>query len=308
MLFRRCLICHTIGIWLIAACAAGCQTKSEPDCPVFLGCEVSVDSSAVRSWEWQDIHIPAYQWPAGTAFGNGLFVDVAFDPEGVAIEGERLRFRINPKTPRPTADAHSPHNYRSEIHTAPWNIEHPIGTEQWIGWQYTLGQNYVRDVTSPITIFQNHPGIRGLSPQIELELAGFNDPPPAAGGEIQVVNAANDDRQLLSLKPEAGSILNIVLHVVYGRGQEGLLQVWINDQLYYNKKGNTVYADHLFGGNNKWGIYHHTFNNAPEEVQQSLSAGAGIFDLYMGPLKMLTRAPSHPEYKTNAYHFVDPNR
>ncbi len=261
--------------------------------------------SKPKIWNWEQVDIPAYSWPEGTAFGDGLFVDVAFDPQGVTHSGNQLRFYIDPlNAPQGMP---SNFNYRSEIHTAPWPIDHPLGTEQWMGWEYTFGDDYVIDPTSPITIFQNHPGIRGLSPQIELELAALDSPRPAQGGEIQVVNEASSDRIVYPIKPKAGDRLKVVIHVIYGLGKEGLLQVWLNETLYYNRKTSTVYEDYPWGGNNKWGIYHHTFNDSAADVQSSLDIGAGKMELFMSPLRLLTRSPDHPEYGLDAYDLVKPD-
>lgn len=267
----------------------------------------AIKYSTPRVWDWSRLELPAYSWPEGVAFGDGLYVDVAFDPTGVSIVDEQLRFYIDPLSPATPAEASSEFNYRSEIHTEPWPINHALGIEQWIGWEYTFGDDYVIDPTSPITIFQNHPGVRGLSPQIELELAALDSPRPAQGGEIQVVNEASSDRILYPITPEAGDRLQVVIHVIYGLGTDGLLQVWLNDTLYYDEKTSTVYEDYPWGGNNKWGIYHHTFNDSAADVQSSLDIGAGKFELLMGSLKLLTRNPKHPEYGMDAFYLVDPN-
>ncbi len=266
----------------------------------------SQDDSLLKIWKWGNITIPSYSWPAGTAFGEGLFIDTAFDPEGISIHGGEIRFHVDPINPAPPQDAPSEFNYRSEIHTTPWNINHPLGTEQWFGWQYTFGDNYVIDPTSPITIFQNHPGVTGESPQFELELAALNSPAPALGGELQIVNEASSDRIVLDIKPEAGESIDIVIHVVYGLGAEGLLQIWLNETLYYDEQTSTVYQAYPWGGNNKWGIYHHTFNNSSSDVQSSLDIGAGPMDLYMNALRLITRTPDHAEYKIDAYDLVKP--
>ncbi len=267
---------------------------------------VSNDVSTLKVWDWNTINIPPYSWAEGTLFGDDLYVNIAFDPSGVSTHGNDLRFSIDPlNVPQGTP---SPYNFRSEIHTAPWPINHPLGTEQWIGWVYTFGDDYIIDPTSPITIFQNHPGINGLSPQIELEIAALNTPSPALGGEIQVVNEASSDRIVYPVKPKAGDKLEVVIHVIYGIGTEGLLQVWLNDELYYNKKTSTVYQDYPWGGNNKWGIYHHTFNDSEADVQSSLNIGAGKFELFMSPLRLLTRTPDHEEYELSAYNLVRPEQ
>lgn len=264
----------------------------------------STNRSKVREWYWEDVNIPPYTWEEGTKFGDGLFVDNAFDSEGVTIVGNQLRFWIDPLNA--PADAPSDFNFRSEIHTDPWPIKHPLGTEQWMGWTYTFGDNYLPDPTSPITIFQNHPSIHGLSPQLELELAALNSPSPAKGGELQVVNEASSDRIIYPIKPKAGDELDIVIHVIYGIGEQGLFQVWLNDTLYYNRKTSTVYEEYPWGGNNKWGVYHHTFNDSEADVQSSLDIGAGKMELFMSALRLLTRQPTHPEYGQDAMHLVRP--
>lgn len=268
--------------------------------------EKSTDTSVLTIWNWHEISIPEYSWPNGVGFGDGLFVDVAFDTTGVKIQDNQIKFRLNPNAMEPPSGAHSPFNYRSEIHTMPWNIEHPVGTEQWIGWRFTFGQDYVIDHTSPITIFQNHPGVRGMDPQFELEIAALDNPRPAKGGEIQVVNTAALQRNVYPVIPKAGETLDLVIHVIYGDDSEGMLQVWMNGMLYYDEQIATVYSQYPWGGNNKWGVYHHTFNNSQTDVESSLAIGAGIMDLYMGPLKMITRVPDHPEYGVDAYDLVRP--
>ncbi len=262
--------------------------------------------SKLQSWNWAYIDIPPYTWEDGTKFGDGLYVNIAYDPQGVTIEENKIRFSIDPLNA--PSDAPSDFNFRSEIHTDPWPINHELGTEQWIGWEYIFGDNYVIDPTSPITIFQNHPGVNGLSPQIELEIAGLGNPNPAVGGEIQVVNEASSDRIVYPVIPQAGDHLEVVIHVIWGLGTEGLLQVWLNGTLYYDERTSTVYEDQPWGGNNKWGVYHHTFNNSPADVQSSLDIGAGKMDLYMGTLRLLTRKPGHPEYGLNAYDIIRPVR
>ncbi len=294
-----------LGFFLLGIFSLGCQPVTPSN--GLVSAPPPSDSFRVRVWKWEQVIIPSYTWPEGTPFGHGLYVDVAMDPHGVTIVGNLLRFYVNPVSPPPPPNAGSPNNYRSEIRTAPWNIEHPLGTEQWIGWRYHFGESYVIDPTSPITIFQNHPGVEGFSPQFELEIAARNRPSPAKGGEIQVVNSANEERIVYPVRPRAGETLDVVIHVIYGIHSAGLLQVWLNGELFYNKRVSTVYEEYPWGGNNKWGIYHHTFNDSPADVQSSLAAGAGKVELFMGSLRLLTRTPDDPGYKTRAYHLVLPD-
>ena len=284
----------------------GCRNAEIVDEPQGPDLSPPTNTAMVNTWLWNNITIPPYTYPDGTAFGNGLYTNTAYDPMGVSIVGDRMRFNLNPFDPVPSPTFSSPHNYRSEIHTDPWQINHPLGTEQWIGWRYYFSDDYVIDPTSPITIFQNHPGIGGLSPMIELEIAAFDDPPSAQGGEIQVVNV--NGRIIYPVTPVAGDSLDVVIHLIYGLGNNGLTQVWLNGVLYHDKVEQTVYTDYPWGGNNKWGIYHHTFKNSPSDVQSSKDAGAGYVELFMGPLRLLTRTPSDPEYQMDAYNLVNPGQ
>lgn len=265
----------------------------------------SLDDSKLRTWNWRDLHIPPYSWDEGSSFGDGLHTDIAYDDQSVKIEGDQLRFRVHPLSPAPPSDASGDFNFRSEIRTAPWRIRHPLGTEQWIGWSYTFGENYVPDHTSPITIFQNHPGISGLSPVFEVTIAKRHNHLQNPGGEVEFVNKGNDDRENYSkFRPMAGDKLKIVVHVVYGIGEDGLLELWLDDELVYSKRVSTVYGNHQYGGNNKWGVYHHTFNGSESSVYSSLDIGAGDVELKMSSLRLLTRTPSDTEYRTNAFEMV----
>jgi len=144
-----------------------------------------------------------------------------------------------------------------------------------------------------------------LSPVFEVTLAKRHNHLQNPGGEIEFVNKGNDDRENYSkFRPEAGDQLKIVLHVVYGIDENGLLELWLDDELVYSKSVSTVYDNHAYGGNNKWGIYHHTFKNSESSVNASLDIGAGDVELKMSTLRMLTRTSSDPEYKTNAYEMV----
>jgi hypothetical protein len=304
------VIAAALFILFLASCEkSNSQAPMEEEEPIILNPPtptISMDTSLLRTWIWDTITIPPYTYPDGTAFGDGLYTNSTYDPNGVSITDDKMRFFLDPINPTPPAGAQSPYNYRSEIHTDPWQINHPLGTEQWIGWRYCFPNNYVIDTTSPITIFQNHPGIGGLSPILELEIAAFDDPSPAIGGEIQVVDVAG--RTVYPVRPEAGDSLDVVIQVVWGFAGTGLVRVWLNHELYHERKDITVLQDYPWGGNNKWGIYHHTFKNSQSDVQASINAGAEFVELYMGPLRLMTRTPSHPEYKLDAYHLVDPRQ
>ena len=285
---------------------------------IFVSCTGNACSQPIdtlRIWKWEEVTIPNYTWPRATPFGNGLHVDVAYDPNGVSIVGDRIRFFVDPTQPKVPNEGDSNYNYRSEIRTAPWKIHHPLGTEQWIGFDYIFSEDYKIDPTSPITIYQNHPGVTGIPPQFELELAALSRPRPATGGEVQVVNHTNGvdsshprrgDRIVTSIKPVEGDTLKVIVHVVYGRGEQGLLQIWLNEILCYDQSTSTVYDDYQWGGNNKWGIYHHTHRRSTD-VASTQWEGIYNMSLSMGTLKLLTRYPGQPHYLENAYDLVKPD-
>ncbi|MGI9544964.1 MAG: heparin lyase I family protein, partial [Cyclobacteriaceae bacterium] len=260
-------------------------------------------TSTFKVWEWDQINLPSYGLN-GTAFGDGLYVDIEYDTQGVTIANDQLRYYADPINPTPPSGSF---NFRSEIRTAPWRIEHPLGTEQWIGWRYTFGDSYKIDPTASVIIYQNHPGSKGFSPTINIEIAREGQLQGVAAGEIQIINNANyPDREGYGIAPKAGESLDIVVHVIYGQGSNGLLQVWLNGNKLYDKQIQTVYDDLPWGGNNKWGIYKHSHRNQ-SAVQNSLDAGVSNMEIFMGTLKLLTRTPADTEYGQDAYDLVTPD-
>ena len=85
--------------------------------------------------------------------------------------------------------------------------------------------------------------------------------------------------------------------------RKALLQVWIDDVSVYDKQVSTVYPGSPWGGNAKWGIYHHRWRNGPD-VQNSLDQGITHIETFMGPLRMITRYPGDPDYGKDSYDLV----
>ena len=248
----------------------------------------TIDTSNLQVWNWENYEVPENTWPKGTSFAKkSLMIDAHFSPGGVSRSGDKLRFYLNPLVPECPPGATYDFNMRSEIRTIPWQIQHPLGTEQWIGWRYIFGSNYRIDPTSPIIIYQNHPGIRGEGPMFNLEIAALNRPRPALGGEIQGVNRSADQRIVYPPRPRAGDTLDVVVHVVFDQGENGLLQVWLNDTLQFDHQGSTVLAQYPWGGNNKWGIYHHT-HRYEKDVLSSRAAGVTDVEIIYGAPKITT--------------------
>lgn len=262
-----------------------------------------------KAWCWDDITIPEYTNKKGVALSNNqLYVDSECYEKQVTNVGNRLRFSINPTTPSTDKNWCSrDFNMRAEIRTAPWNIRHPLGTEEWFGWSYTFGKDYVIDKNNQWLFFQVHHGVVGDSPQTELMVIKDGQFKGHDAGEIYVVNNANyPDYHPTGIVPKAGEKLDIVVHAVWGDTSNGLLQVWINGQNIYDEQVATVYATHPWGGNAKWGIYKWPWANE-SGVQKSLQRGITHLETYMGPLRMITRRPGDVDYLTDSYSLVAPD-
>jgi hypothetical protein len=182
--------------------------------------------------------------------------------------GNQLKFHLDPTTP--AIGKSSGYNFRTEIRTAPWNIQNPPGTEEWFGWTYTLGDDYVIDQENEWLFWQVQPGVSGVSPHAEIMIINQHQYNGHAAGEIYVINKGNyPDNHPTGITPKAGDKLDIVVHAIWGDASNGHLQVWINGVSVYDKQVATIYAEYPWAGNAKWGIYKWPFRNA-DRVQKSL--------------------------------------
>ena len=284
---------------------------------IFLGfifliiCEsaCSQATDTLRAWEWDQITIPPILPPSQVNF-NGLHSAVQSDPNGISIVGDRMRFYVDPINPLPTPAMEEDFNMRSEFNISPWHVNYPLGTEQWMGWRVTFGDNYVIDPTSNWLMFQVHPGeqngVGTLSPQISFHVQHEADVHTPAAGEITVsVNpqSAATRHSRTFVRPQAGESIDIVVHVIWGDNSNGVLQVWFNGNLVRDEQRTNVYDHSPWGGNAKWGIYKSGWRKQ-SNVQASITAGATHIELYMGTLKVLTRRPSDPNHGKDAYDQV----
>ena len=261
-----------------------------------------------KIWCWENLEIPSYSGSKGVEIANGeLFIDSECYEKQVSANGGKLSFRIDPSNPSTESWCGRDFNMRAEIRTAPWNIRHPKGTEEWFGWSYTFGDNYKIDNSNQWKFFQVHPGITGEPPQVGLEItheAQFWDHP---AGEIYVTNAGGSlNYSPTGVIPKAGQTINIVVHAIWGDDTNGLLQVWIDGQNVYDKQVSTVLADYPWGGNAKWGIYKWPWAKA-DAVLKSKEQGIEFLETYMGSLRIVTRKPGDADYMTDAYQLVAPN-
>lgn len=267
----------------------------------------TADATGLKVWCWQDIDLPDYQDRTSRSFSDGeLHIDSECYEKQVSRVGNQLQFRIDPMEPKVSDWCPRDFNMRAEIRTSPWNIRHALGTEEWFGWSYTFGTDYVVDRNNQWLFFQVHPGIMGESPQVEFTIVKEGQVAGHKAGEIFIVNAANRKEYWpTGIVPGAGETLDLVVHVVWGDASQGLLQVWIDGKRIYDKQVPTVYQRYPWGGNAKWGIYKWPWTQEAG-VRKSKQQGITRLETFMGPLRIITRNPDDQEYLEDAYTRVVP--
>ena len=267
------------------------------------------NESGLKTWCWGDITIPAYSGTKGVSFSDDqLFIDSECNENAISIVDDQLHFYVDPINPPVDSSWCSrDFNMRAEVRTNSWNVQHPIGTEEWFGFAYTFGNAYDIDKLNEWLFFQVHNGIVGTSPHMELLVIKDGQYSGHNAGEVFVVNKGNyPDNHPTGITPVAGETLDIVVHAVWGDESNGLLQVWINGQSVYDKQVRTVYADYPWGGNAKWGIYKWPWANE-NGVQNSLQQGITSLETHMGSLRMITRKPGDVDYLNNSFSLVAPD-
>lgn len=266
-----------------------------------------------KVWCWKDVNVPGYSGNSGVPFSNNeLSFASECNEQQVSKVGDGLRFNVNPTSPEPGNWCNNEYNMRAEISTLPWNVRNPLGTEEWFGWDYTFGNDYAIDAKNSFLFFQIHNGVVGTSPAVELTIAQAGRLDNSAAGTLFVENNANAsnnniyDYKNTGIVPVAGQILEIVVHVIWGRGTDGLLQVWVDGNKIYDKRVDTAYNGSPWGGNAKWGIYKWGWRDKVS-VQESLDTGVSHLETFMGPLRMITRRPGDPDYRKDSYAEVAPD-
>lgn len=266
----------------------------------------------LKTWCWGDTTVPSGANTGRDGFSNGqLALDMACNGNMVTVEGDRLNFKINPTSPAAQGWCDSNFNYRAEIRTMPWNVDHQSGTEEWIGFNYRFGNNYKADPTRNWVLYQAHEGTLGAFPLLSLQINGVNTSAYRTG-ELIIVNSSqpvgNNTNTIYptNFVPKAGESIDIVLHVIWGDNNTGLLEVWLNGTKALDlPTTRTVRSSNQVGGNSKFGIYY-----APWKSQSgvSASAAAGItqMETSMGTLRILTRRPRDANYRQNSYAAVMP--
>ena len=270
------------------------------------------NETGAKVWCWGGIQLPNYSSKTTTFMDGQLGIDNECNVQ-VSNVGDELRMYVDPDAPAPQGWCNNSFNLRAELLTRPWNVDHPAGTEEWVGWTMRFGDNYKVDNsgTGGNWIFwQVHEGTIGASPLLSMQIdqrsgGGFDY------GELMLSNASqpignnNNSNYGTNIIPVAGQTLKIVIHVIWGDDSNGLWEVWVDDVLKHSVQGRTVRAADPVGGNMKFGIYAHKWRNA-SGVAASLAAGVTEIETFLGPLRIITRRPGDSEYGKNSYDEVSP--
>ncbi|MFS4493391.1 heparin lyase I family protein [Maribacter sp. 2308TA10-17] len=268
--------------------------------------------AGTRVWCWSDVKITEDLNSATNFFSsNHLAVNSHCNNGMVTGSGDRLYFKVNPTTPTAQEWCKYDFNYRAEIREHPSDVDHPVGTEQWFGWDYKFGEDYEADAFNEWIMWQVHGSFKSpANPLISLWVAKTNMAKKTnTAGEIFVTNAAinskNHKYTPTGIVPKAGQTLDIVVHVVWGDENTGLYEVWIDDKLIYSEQERTVYQEEPIGGYAKWGIYKWKWQSA-SNIAKSASEGIIQLNTSMGPLRVLMRRPGDQDYLQNSFALVKP--
>lgn len=242
--------------------------------------------------------------------GSQLAKSAHYYGGSVFAQGGRLNFSVNPTNPSPPSGSKYNYNYRAEIRDSPSSVDHQVGTEQWWGFDYKFGEDYVSDKL-PWVLWQTHGSFRQPSnPMTSLQISPANFVGSNSHqGELIVANSVlstgSTKVSRTGIVPSAGQTLKIVVHLIWGDNNKGLYQVWVDDVLVYNEQERTVYVEQPEGGYWKIGIYKWRWQ---QQSNVNLSAGLGINQLNssIGNLRVIKKSPSNPTYLADEYDKVKP--
>ncbi|MGI9551621.1 MAG: PKD domain-containing protein [Aurantibacter sp.] len=272
------------------------------------GCSTNggaANESGLKVWCWEDFEIPVASQRSVAFSDKQLRTDTQCDPNSVKIVGDKIRFYLDPLSPDVPSWCSKNYNMRAEVRTHPYNVNNPIGTEEWYGWSYTFGNGYKIDRESEWLFWQVHHGLSG-SPPVELRIIRDGQHSGHPAGEIYVINKGNgSDESPTGVTPLAGQTIDIVVHVIWGNASNGLLQVWLNGNKVYDKQVSNTHANAPWGGNAKWGIYKWPWEDL-SKIQESSNQGISNLETFMGPLRMITRFQGDANYGKDSYSEVAP--
>jgi hypothetical protein len=262
----------------------------------------------LHTWCWNNVALPTgYNGDYEAFSGGDLGVSSHSNVNMVTQSGNRLYFKVNPTTPAAQPWSNSNYNYRAEIRDTPSNTYHPLGTEQWFGFNYRFESDYIIDTANEWLFWQVHAG--SGSPPVAIQVRPAKD--DNADGMLYFVNHAvyetsPVDYTPLGVVPTANTSLDIVIHLVSETDSTGLVQIWINGSLVYDEYVKTCYTAQAYGGYVKWGIYKWPWKNT-SAVNASANVGVTELNTSMGALRTLKRDTDDPDYLEDAYSLVSPD-
>lgn len=291
--------------------------------------------SGLTQFKVSQLNIPADGLPDARRFyADGILrASTAYNPRGITAvkrNGQtRLRYFVNPTDAREYLSSRDyKYHHRAEFSRHPWRINHPLGTEEWIGFTYLFPreeEGFTYPAT-PVNIYQNHAGsVEGQEsnpPALKLEIAfpgqlKGSDPSRQTplGGEIMICNKILDYRYVAQgVRVVPGGRLDIVIQIVYGLESKGLFNVWINGKLQTfpgtetlpaGNHGTTVWPDNPVGGNSKLGLYHHLLRH-DNHVEANAKAGHKKMEMFMTDWNDVFRTPADWDYlNENAFKAVN---
>jgi hypothetical protein len=143
--------------------------------------------SGLHTWCWNDVALPTeYNSDFASFSGGDLGVSSHSNVDMVTQSGDRLYFKVNPTTPAAQSWSNSDYNYRAEIRDSPSNAYHPLGTEQWFGFNYRFESDYIIDAANEWLFWQTHAD--SGSPAIAIQVRPARSGQP--DGMLYLVNHA----------------------------------------------------------------------------------------------------------------------
>ncbi len=278
-------------------------------------------------WCWDDIALNPNTSGPSTTITYGLRVSQEWNYDLATIVDGKLRMYVDPvdfsttHTPSRNGDAG---NKRSEVFEASdgtfpstFTARKPAGTDEWLGWSVTFGDNYVPMTQYHWLFYQNKPDDAdspgNYSPPFSLNIAGgVYSGVPASVGEIVFDAEANDKNGGVGVfrtgvVPVAGQTIKIVVHTIYGEGTSGTSQVWIDGVLVVDQPNiATLYTPTLGGGTNKFGVYNWNWG-IQSRLNDILAQGVSHLELLIGNIKGERWQSGDAQYGTNRYNFVVPD-
>ena len=260
-----------------------------------------------KQWCWRDLEQEVNSAGTQNNFSNSQLARSAHhDPNGTFVQNGRLYFSLDPLP----IDERNKLNYRQEIRDTPSDVSHPVGTEQWWGFDYRFADDYIADEL-PWMMWQTHGDFSTPSnPMTAIELAPTNYLGNInSRGELVVSNSAfsteNPKKIPLGIIPRAGQTLRIVIHIVWGDNNTGLFQIWVDGVLVYDQKERTVYVEQPEGGYWKLGIYKWRWQSN-SNINSSAALGISELNTSIGALRVIKKSPANSSYLSNEYNTVRP--